>query len=325
MARRAARWVWDHKRLVIGTSLAAAGAYAGYVLWQKKLELDALCEELMGSQASPVARNEEARAREHFDVTQQEARAVLGREMPRVNAQLKRLLDTEALTLELRSGKKFDQAQWNGLKVMMWTRLLSSVYALALLELKLRIHINIVARHYLHETSTAANGTAGGSGGGGGSGDALSKVTKLRFLSSEALCTDGFEPLVRAVRAAVEVELATVSLDQKLTARQLAGARGEPASQPAHRRASQPARPRPVPAPRNPRARAPCPRPAPRAPACARARDTHPRRFSDGADVLTSIRSHLESEPAAASPDDAAAASTVRRRPRALAVAPPPC
>ena len=61
MARRAARWVWDHKRLVVGTSLAAAGAYTGYVLWQKKLELDALCEELMGTQAAPVARNEESR------------------------------------------------------------------------------------------------------------------------------------------------------------------------------------------------------------------------------------------------------------------------
>jgi len=262
---------------VIGTSLAAAGAYAGYVLWQKKLELEALCEELMGTQAAPVARNEEARAREHFDVTQQEARAVLGREMPRVNAQLKRLLDTEALTLELRSGKKFDQAQWNGLKVMMWTRLLSSVYALALLELKLRIHINIVARHYLHETSAAAaaNGTAGGSGGGGGSGDALSKVTKLRFLSSEALCTDGFEPLVRAVRAAVEAELAAVSLDQKLTARQLAGARGEPASQPAsHRRAAPRAqRPAPrAPRPAPPLASAPPTRAAPRtAQTCSRA------------------------------------------------------
>ena len=32
--------------------------------------------------------------------------------------QLKRLLDTEALTQELRSGKKFDQAQWNELKVI---------------------------------------------------------------------------------------------------------------------------------------------------------------------------------------------------------------
>ena len=130
------------------------------------------------------------RAREHFEVTQQEVRAVLGREMPRVHAQLKRMLDTEALTVELRSGQKFDQvcgaamhrlahrphplprphqAQWNGLKLMMWTRLLSSVYALALLELKLRIHINIVARHYLHETSAAAAGGSGGSGGGGGS------------------------------------------------------------------------------------------------------------------------------------------------------------
>ena len=51
------------------------------------------------------------RAREHFEVTQQEARAVLGREMPRVHAQLKRLLDTEALTVQLRSGQKFDQVR----------------------------------------------------------------------------------------------------------------------------------------------------------------------------------------------------------------------
>eukprot|EP00320_Phaeocystis_rex_P012539 CAMPEP_0119066586 /NCGR_PEP_ID=MMETSP1178-20130426/9105_1 /TAXON_ID=33656 /ORGANISM="unid sp, Strain CCMP2000" /LENGTH=61 /DNA_ID=CAMNT_0007048197 /DNA_START=25 /DNA_END=206 /DNA_ORIENTATION=+ len=61
MARRAARWLWDHKRLVVGTSLAAAGAYTGYVLWQKKRELDALCEELMGTQGV-LARNEESRA-----------------------------------------------------------------------------------------------------------------------------------------------------------------------------------------------------------------------------------------------------------------------
>ena len=260
MARRAARWVWDHKRLVVGTSLAAAGAYTGYVLWQKKLELDALCEELMGTQAAPVARNEESRAREHFDVTQQEARAVLGREMPRVHAQLKRLLDTEALTLELRSGKKFDQVQWNGLKLMMWTRLLSSVYALALLELKLRININIVARHYLHETSAAA---AGGSGSGGGGSGELSKVTKLRFLSSESLCADGFEPLVRAVRVAVETELAGISLDQKLTTEQLAGEGGEPN----HRTAAPPHL-----APRALLARVPPTRAAPRTPQmCCRA------------------------------------------------------
>ena len=60
MARRAARWFWDHKRLVVGTSFAAAGAYTGYVLWQKKRELDALCEELMSTQG-PLARNEESR------------------------------------------------------------------------------------------------------------------------------------------------------------------------------------------------------------------------------------------------------------------------
>ena len=64
----------------------------------------------------------------------------MSRELAKVRQQLKRLLDTEALTQELRSGKKFDQAQWNELKVMVWTRLLSSVYALALLQLKLRTY-----------------------------------------------------------------------------------------------------------------------------------------------------------------------------------------
>ena len=59
--KSAARWLWDHKKLVVGTSLAAAGAYAGYVMYQKKRELDALCEELMG-QVSTTSRSEESRS-----------------------------------------------------------------------------------------------------------------------------------------------------------------------------------------------------------------------------------------------------------------------
>ena len=234
-AKSAARWVWNHKRLIVGTSVVAAGAYAGYVAWQKKREFDALCEELLGVQGGARPRTDEARAKEHFDATQHEVNGVVSREIPKLRQQLKRLLDTEALTQELRSGKKFDQAQWNELKVMVWTRLLSSVYALVLLELKLRIHINIVARHYLHETSSAQAGSSGGGDGGssssggelngsranGGSGSGLSRLTKLRFLSTEPLCTEGFEPLVRSVRDAAAAELASVTLDQQLSVEQL--------------------------------------------------------------------------------------------------------
>jgi len=238
--KSAARWVWNHKRLLVGTSVVAAGAYAGYVAWQKKREFDALCEELLGVQGGARPRTDETRAKEHFDATQQEVNGVVSRELTKVRQQLKRLLDTEALTQELRSGKKFEQAQWNELKVMVWTRLLSSVYALVLLELKLRIHINIVARHYLHETSSAhhaaeAGSGSGGDGGGGdgggselngsrasgGSASGLSRLTKLRFLSTEPLCTEGFEPLVRSVRDAAAAELASVSLDQQLSVDQL--------------------------------------------------------------------------------------------------------
>ena len=99
--RRAARWLWDHKRLVVGTTAVAAGAYAGYVVWQKKRELEALCEELLSLQGTQ-ARSEESAAKEHFDKSQPQVNSLLSIEMPKVAAQLKRLLDTKALMQKLK-------------------------------------------------------------------------------------------------------------------------------------------------------------------------------------------------------------------------------
>ena len=40
-------WVWRHRRAIVGTSLAAAGTYAAYVVYQKKRQFDAICAELL--------------------------------------------------------------------------------------------------------------------------------------------------------------------------------------------------------------------------------------------------------------------------------------
>ena len=78
-----------------------------------------------------------------------------------------------------------------------------------LLILRLRVYLNIVARHYMLETTASERSAPKRS-------PPLSRTTKLRFLSLEQLTTEGFEPLVSAVRTAVRHHLDAVRLDEQL-------------------------------------------------------------------------------------------------------------
>eukprot|EP00965_Chrysotila_dentata_P011598 379525-Pleurochrysis_carterae.AAC.1 len=129
------------------------------------------------------------RVREHFDATQRECDAALGRELPRVRAHLARLLDVQELRARMRAeGSELSEARWRELQLLAFSRLVAAVYALLLLTLRLRIHLNIVARYYLVES------------GAGAADGALDRAAKLRFLSTEPLLGHGLEALVDAVR-----------------------------------------------------------------------------------------------------------------------------
>lgn len=144
---RALSWVHKHRRQIAGVSLAAGGAYAAYVLWKKKCELESICQELM--QPGPDE-TREARVREHFEAAQRESDLLLTRELQKMQSHIASSLDTESFRSRMRAdGATLDPQRWNEFTLLITTRAVASLYALALALLMRRIHMNIVARHYV--------------------------------------------------------------------------------------------------------------------------------------------------------------------------------
>lgn len=106
-------------------------------------------------------------------------------------------------------GSERSEERWSELKELAFSRTIVACYALVLLILRLRVYLNIVARHYMLETTASERSATKPS-------PPLSRTTKLRFLSLEQLTTEGFEPLVSAVRTAVRHHLDSVRLDEQL-------------------------------------------------------------------------------------------------------------
>ena len=194
--------------MIVGGAIVAGGAYAGYLVWQQKRDLEQLLfEALLSNSERPLTGEEKEtrcarsacprlacrpasrrarRLRNHFEDTQRECEAALGRELPRVLEQLSQLLDMHAIRSQLQ-GPGATPEMWRNFTLTAFSRPVAAVYAFALLLLGLRVRLNIIARHYLAE-STDTSATE------------LNRLTKLRFLTVQRLCEEGFEPLVQAVR-----------------------------------------------------------------------------------------------------------------------------
>ena len=56
-----ARWAWRRRRVIIGASVVAGGAYAAYLVYKKKQEFDQLCQELLGAASGGPDLGKEAR------------------------------------------------------------------------------------------------------------------------------------------------------------------------------------------------------------------------------------------------------------------------
>ena len=216
MLNGATNWVWKHRRKIVGVSIAAAGTYTAYVVWKKKRELEDLCSELLS--AAPEGRSREEKVREHFEAAQHESDLLLARELPRIQEKLAASLDTDGFRKSMRDdGAHADVERWNELRVLSATRAITSLYAFALALLLRRVHMNIVARHYvLEKEEREAGGGAGPSSAGG-----LNNITKRRFLSRE-LGSEVLDALTEAVRRAVVGQLEGLALDRPLSAEDVA-------------------------------------------------------------------------------------------------------
>ena len=196
------------RRFLFGAALVG-GAYIAYTVYRQQRQLQELFSELFG--VATVDASEEARAREHFAETQRECERMLARELPKAQQQLARLLNTDACLQSLRVQGKFDQARWNELKLVTISRALAEVYVGALFLLKIRIHINIIARHYLAETAIPGSAVAAGGA------TRLSEMAKARFLRLDPLCVEGLDALAAAVRAAVDAHIGGLTLDSRFS------------------------------------------------------------------------------------------------------------
>lgn len=165
------RWLWRHKRSVAVVSVAAAGAYTAYRLWRRGRSLEELLlEQLLGAAAADggggaaaATRRSEERLHEHFRVTQRECDALLERHVAALRAQVQSQLDPKPVRARMRAeGSEADgSGGWRELKVLGFARAVGSVYVLALLALRLRVRLNIVARHYLAEREASGGVLAG--------------------------------------------------------------------------------------------------------------------------------------------------------------------
>jgi hypothetical protein len=212
-------WAWRHRRGIAVSTVAAAGAYGAYVAWCKKRELEDLLQELLGMGGGGRA-SREARVREHFAVTQQQADRMLLDALPRLQEQLTHLIDTDAYRQRMRDeGQMSNYERWHEMMVLVVSRLLTAQYALVLSTLQLRVKLNLVSRRDLLEVR-------GGADGGDGGGERLSTLTKRRFLSNDHMLSEvSLQPLAKVVTACVREHLkeglSAARLAERLTAEQI--------------------------------------------------------------------------------------------------------
>eukprot|EP00967_Tisochrysis_lutea_P120474 scaffold197574_cov32-Tisochrysis_lutea.AAC.1 len=202
----------------------AAGVYGAYRLWERWQSLEtALLTSLLETQVGESGREgrdrSEHRLRKHFELTQQECEAVLERHLTQLRHQLNTQLNMPHLRRQMRvEGTELrNEAAWCELKVMAMTRAVCTVYVLALVTLRLRVHLNIVARHYVAEVSSTASPVSTESlNDHACAAVPLSMPAKLHFLSVESLCQSGFAPFIAKTKLAVQKHVAAIPLDRML-------------------------------------------------------------------------------------------------------------
>ncbi|KAJ7543640.1 hypothetical protein O6H91_09G046200 [Diphasiastrum complanatum] len=155
----------------------------------------------------------------HFESIQQISDSTtLPSVLPQVKDRLFRLVELSDLTDRLLAGKDNPQGMshqdkvqlWQRIKILSFTRAISAMTAVALLELFIRVQMNILGRHmYIHTARVLS--TAGGRGLEGD----LSLSCQHRFLEfAEFLPHYGLHLLIEDIKVSVEKIMKSISLKQ---------------------------------------------------------------------------------------------------------------
>jgi len=179
------------------------GRYARWRLaeWQREREMEYV---------------EQARKQHHFESNLRTCTVTFFSLVPSLRDALMEKLDCEAITAKLREKPANKLELWEQLKILSFTRTLSSIYSSCLLFVFLRVQLNIVGG-YLYLDSLILTGE-----GSNGKKVHIAEGLQKRYLALvRYLLGDGLDFLVEEIRRSVEDILGEVSLKEKFSLAEL--------------------------------------------------------------------------------------------------------
>ncbi|XP_077991639.1 peroxisomal biogenesis factor 3-like [Glandiceps talaboti] len=150
------------------------------------------------------------RRQHHFDSNQRTCNMTVMSMIPSVREKLMELLNSEALTAQLKTKPNNKLDIWDQLKIVSFTRTIVAVYSSCMLVVMLRIQLNIIGGYMYLDSLQAHSSNADKQ-------RAPQEVQQRYLATIQHLLEKGLQDLIRCVRTSVEAVLNCVSLKQCIT------------------------------------------------------------------------------------------------------------
>lgn len=218
-------WVRRHRRALLVSAIAVG---AGYVLYRSIKAHQARVEdrEIHAALLHQAEERMEAQLQSHFQSIQQISDATtLPSVLPGLKKQLLSKIDLSGLTEKLVKGKEVSQGLtqqeknelWQELKILSFTRATCSMWALTMLNLFVRIQLNILGRHVYIDTARDISTSKLGE-----QRRTLSKACQQKYIAfADFLPHSGLDMLICDTKAAVKNALLSKPLKEPCTLRDL--------------------------------------------------------------------------------------------------------
>ncbi|XP_029352494.1 peroxisomal biogenesis factor 3 [Echeneis naucrates] len=196
--------VWDfikrHRRKFIFAGAAVGGVYFLGKYAQKKLR------ELQEREATEYIA--QARRQFHFESNQRTCNMTVLSMLPPLREAIVTQLNSENLTVLLKTKPANKLEIWEDLKIISFTRTIVAVYSTCMLVVLLRVQLNIIGGYLYLDNSIGKNGAC----------PVAPPNVQQQYLSSiQHLLGDGLTELMMVVKRAVQNSLGGVSLKQSLS------------------------------------------------------------------------------------------------------------
>ncbi|XP_003971450.1 peroxisomal biogenesis factor 3 isoform X1 [Takifugu rubripes] len=198
--------VWNfvkrHRRKFIFTGAAVGGVYFLGKYAQKKLR------EMQEREAAEYLA--QARRHIHFESNQRTCNMTVLSMLPALKDAIVSQLNSESLTMLLKTRPANKLEIWEDLKIISFTRTIVGVYSTCMLVVLLRVQLNIIGGYLYLDLDTSA--------GHPGQTPRAPPDVQHQYLSSiQHLLGDGLAELMTAVKGAVRRSLGGISLKQNLS------------------------------------------------------------------------------------------------------------